>query len=434
MKIKNILIIFIAIMAMMAKTASGATDSLEVKRAYELYPKYVTFLPKSHIDSVLQYADTDIVPVKFEMYKSHVTANAELDSITLLINSINNDELVTLAYVWVGGSSSPDGSLSLNNRLAEERAQALAEYIKEHTDISDSQIRCENLGEDWNTITKLLCTNRSGYGDEILIVIETENDFDSRELKLKRLDNGRPWQWLKNEILPQLRNARMVIVCSAEQEDIKIEPAPEPEPEPADTIVAAPIVDEAPAQPVEEPTKKWFIAAKTNLLWLAATIANVGVEIQFADKWSLDIPLYYSPYNLSSDRKLRVLATQPEVRYWLGDNAGEGHFFGLHGHLMGFNVAINDHGRYQDSEHPLWGFGLGYGYVINWGENKNWGMEFNVGLGFANYRYDKYYNLPHGQKCGEGEDWYYGLTRAGITLTYKWWVPRKTKVKKGLVE
>lgn len=441
------IVIILAILTNLISSTHAATatnDSIVPPEAYEWYPQYVTFLPKSHLDSVLQYASTDIVPVKFELYKTNITSNPELNNITSLINRVITDERVKLVYVWIGGSASPDGRLSLNTQLAQHRGQALADYIKANTNITASQLRFDNLGEDWYTITESIKKSNSEYKDEILDVIASENDLDRREIKLKRLDGGAPWAWMKQEILPRFRNARLVIVCSAE--DIKVTPLEKVEPQqpqqPAlDTIPdVAPAIVELPTQPIDtvtpepEPIKTWFIAAKTNLLWLAGTVANVGVEVQFAEKWSIDIPVYYSPYNLSSDRKIRVLATQPEVRYWLGKQAGAGHFVGLHGHIMGFNVAINDHGRYQDAESPLWGFGLGYGYAVNWGKNKNWGMEFNFGLGFANYKYDKFYNLPNGQKCGEGEDWYYGLTRAGVTLTYKWWIPRRSKIVKGITD
>ncbi len=412
-------------------------DADALKAAYEWYPECVTFLPDNKIDSVLDYAGTDIIPVKFELYKTEVLSNHELDSLIALINKVKADERIKLAYVWVGGSASPDGRLSVNLKLAQKRGDALSQYIKSHTTISDSQIRMENLGEDWYTFVDAIELSDSRYRDAVLEVIDSEPDADRRELKLKRLLGGEPWEWLKQEMLPRFRNARMVIVCSAEDIKVdpivKIEPQPRPGPQPDTIPDVAPAVVVLPEQPKDtvavesQPERKWFVAAKTNLLWLAGTIANLGVEVQFADKWSIDIPVYYSPYDLSSDRMIRVLATQPEVRYWTGEQAGMGHFFGVHGHLMGFNVAINDHGRYQDPEHPLWGFGLGYGYAVNFGKDKKWGMEFNLGLGFANYRYNKYYNLPNGQKCDEGRGWYYGLTRAGITLTYKWWVPRKWK-------
>lgn len=50
-----------------------------------------------------------------------------------------------------------------------------------------------------------------------------------------------------------------------------------------------------------------------------------------------------------------------------------GHFIGLHTHVAGFNVAINDKARYQDPNHALWGMGLSYGYAFSWGKDNRWG-------------------------------------------------------------
>ena len=535
-----------------AQDAKSEQNSIVPPEAYEWYPQYVTFLPKNQIDSVLQYAGTDIVPVKFELYKTDIIATPQLDSIVSLINKVDKDPRVKLAYVWVGGSASPDGQLSLNIDLAGKRGKALQSYLIRKTSLPSSLVRLENLGEDWYTITNAISKSSSPYKAQILKTIADYADLDQREMALKSLEGGRPWEWMKQNILPQFRNSRLVIVCSAEDIDLKaiekvelkpIEPVKLPinqdltsvdvelhvevgdmdkakqhkyippyvatvnsdslpvrfvyhvevgdtakakqhnyippylsqevvcldndslpvrfvyHVEVGDTArakqhkyippyVATVDSDSLPVRFVyhvvfdsvkQENTEvktnaKWFLAAKTNLLWLAGTVANLGFEAQIADRWSIDVPVYYSPYDIKPYRKIRVLATQPELRYWFGAQPGEGHFMGLHGHIAGFNVAINDHGRYQDPESPLWGFGLGYGYALNFGKYKHWGLEFNIGVGFANYKYDEFYNLPNGQLRSTGEDWYWGVTRAGITLTYKWWIPRKSKINKAIVK
>ena len=103
----------------------------------------------------------------------------------------------------------------------------------------------------------------------------------------------------------------------------------------------------------------------------------------------------------------------------------EGHFFGLHTHVVGFNVSINDRGRYQDPNHALWGMGLSYGYAFSLGKAERWGVEFTVGAGFAEYSYDSYRNWENGPLFDSGSGHYWGITRAGINLSYKWFVPRK---------
>ena len=169
-----------------------------------------------------------------------------------------------------------------------------------------------------------------------------------------------------------------------------------------------------------------MIAVKTNLLFVAALTANLGFEAELWPHWSIDLPVWYSPYDIASTRKLRLLAVPPEVRWWPGV-VMNGHFIGLHTHVAGFNVAINDKARYQDPNHALWGMGLSYGYAFSWGKDNRWGIEFNIGVGFAEYDYDAYRNRRNGALFKSGSDVYWGVTRAGVNLSYKWSFARRNK-------
>ncbi len=169
-----------------------------------------------------------------------------------------------------------------------------------------------------------------------------------------------------------------------------------------------------------------FYAVKTNLLFTAVLCANLGFEVELWPRWSLDIPIWYSPYELSSSFKLRLLAAQPEIRWWT-KKAGEGHFIGLHTHVAGFDVAFDDRERYQDPDHALWGMGLSYGYAMLLGKTKRWGLEFNLGVGFAGYEYDVYCNRKNGPKIRTGSSTYFGITRAGVSLSYRWNRERKNR-------
>lgn len=160
---------------------------------------------------------------------------------------------------------------------------------------------------------------------------------------------------------------------------------------------------------------------KTNVAYLAATVVNIGVELKAGRQLSVDIPFLYSPYNLSSTKKIRVLAFQPEVRYWLQQQYG-GHFVGAHMHLGWFNTAGifgNDDKRYQDSDNkPLWGVGVSYGYAISL--SGSLGLELTLGLGYARISYDTYYNIDNGSMIDSGiKKSYWGITRVGVSLSYK---------------
>ena len=114
-------------------------------------------------------------------------------------------------------------------------------------------------------------------------------------------------------------------------------------------------------------------ALKTNLLYDATTTINLGYEVALNRKTTLDIWVNYNPCTLgrkwvglyeselpvagpsasSRDTKLKHLAIQPEVRWWMCEKFN-GHFFGVHAHGGMFNVgAIKlpfDWGRYKDAD------------------------------------------------------------------------------------
>ena len=122
------------------------------------------------------------------------------------------------------------------------------------------------------------------------------------------------------------------------------------------------------------------MALKSNLLYDATTTINLGYEVALNHKTTLDIWVNYNPWTLGRkwvglyeselpvsesnrasaserDTKLKHLAIQPEVRWWLCEKFN-GHFFGVHLHGGMFNVGALklpfNWGRYQYSNgNPL---------------------------------------------------------------------------------
>ncbi len=158
-------------------------------------------------------------------------------------------------------------------------------------------------------------------------------------------------------------------------------------------------------------------AIKTNFAQWGAGVSNIGIEIPIKSHFSIDIPFTYSPYTISDDWKLRLLILQPEARYWFSKRVLRGHFVGIHAQAGYFNVAVDSENRYHNyAEEPLWGAGISYGYSFKLAKNLN--MEINVGGGYSSLRYDVFYNIDNGAKFDYQTISYWGVTRAGISLTY----------------
>ena len=159
---------------------------------------------------------------------------------------------------------------------------------------------------------------------------------------------------------------------------------------------------------------------KTNAIEVAALIANLGVEFRLSEHISLDVIGHYSPYDyFNRQRKIRILAIQPEVRYWWGNPLVRGHFIGLHIPVAGFNIQLNDHYRYQDPNHALWGVGISYGYAMPLGKSGRWGVEFTIGVGYLDIKYNTYEGVCNGKYLCTKRENYFGPTRLGIDFSYR---------------
>jgi len=382
------------------------------------YPYGVTFLRPEQLDSVLDYAETDLVPIIFKRDKTDlIFPNARLDSIVGVVNRILDDRDAGLSYVWIGGSASPEGPEEHNIWLGKTRAKRLYDYLKAHTSLPDSLIRVENLMADWQTPLRLIRQQDFPHKDRVLEIWKTQPDRRKRKLEIMDIDNGATWEYLIDKAFRPARNARMVIVCAVKDSTVMVPRLRHV----AGALEYTPVrLQPGPVKAVAPAYRGQFVAVKTNLAALGLLVANLGVEFSFGHGFSFDLPFYYSPYDITSKFRVRILGTQPELRYWLRrDWPGDGHFFGLNGTVAGFNVSFPGTYRFQDPERALWGVGLSYGYAVSLGSGRHWGLEFNIGAGYMNYHLDTFDNVHNGKLIHTGKKDYWGITRVGLSLTYK---------------
>ncbi len=158
-----------------------------------------------------------------------------------------------------------------------------------------------------------------------------------------------------------------------------------------------------------------YLGVKTNIAAWAGTIMNIAADVQVSEHFSIELPILWCPWHVSSKHAVKTFAIQPEARYWLS-KPGEGHFFGVHAHVGWFNVKWN-RDRYQDTDRPLLGAGISYGYLLPF--NEHWAGEFTLGAGYANMRYDTYYNMDNGARIDTRTKNYWGITRIGLSVVYR---------------
>ena len=163
------------------------------------------------------------------------------------------------------------------------------------------------------------------------------------------------------------------------------------------------------------PSAGRYVALKTSVPFLAVAVQNLALEVQLHKHISLDFPVMWSIGDIEREHALRTIALQPEGRWWL-KSVGQGHFFGLHAHAAWFNAKWEDN-RYQTGKRPLVGAGISYGYKLPL--SRHWGAEFTIGAGYANMKYNTYYNIENGAQLDTRIRHYWGVTRAGLSLVYR---------------
>lgn len=187
------------------------------------------------------------------------------------------------------------------------------------------------------------------------------------------------------------------------QQEVKSEPEQTDQPMQTDESVSVP------------QTSSRYVAVKTNLAAWAGTIMNLAADVQVSEHFSVELPVLWCPWYVSDKHAVKTFILQPEGRYWLA-RPGEGHFFGVHAHIGWFNVKWN-RDRYQDTSRPLLGAGISYGYLLPLGEH--WAGEFTLGAGYANLKYNTYYNIGNGARIDTRTKNYWGITRVGISVVYR---------------
>ena len=170
-----------------------------------------------------------------------------------------------------------------------------------------------------------------------------------------------------------------------------------------------------PGTVIPETPASRYIAVKTNLAAWAGTIVNIAADVQVGRHISVELPVLWCPWYASGEHAVKTFTIQPEGRWWLS-RPGEGHFFGVHAHMGWYSVKWK-RDRYQDTGRPLLGAGISYGYLLPF--NAHWAGEFTLGAGYANTRYDTYYNIDNGARIDTRTKNYWGITRVGISVVYR---------------
>ena len=309
--------------------------------------------------------------------------------------------------LYVNGYSGECENNSRNQRTAFHRCINLKGYLINYYGLRERNFKTVNTPHNHPELGDIVVISYSSLPplkqmeEDVSKSLPAEKEQKTEEITPvvveKETEPVREEQEIKEEIQQVEQQVTPV------QQEVKSEPEQTDKPMQTDESVSAP------------QTSSRYVAVKTNLAAWAGTIMNLAADVQVSEHFSVELPVLWCPWHVSSKHAVKTFTIQPEGRYWLA-RPGKGHFFGVHAHIGWFNVKWN-RDRYQDTSRPLLGAGISYGYLLPLGEH--WAGEFTLGAGYANLKYNTYYNIGNGARIDTRTKNYWGITRVGISVVYR---------------
>lgn len=161
------------------------------------------------------------------------------------------------------------------------------------------------------------------------------------------------------------------------------------------------------------------LAVKTNLLYDAALLPNVAVEVAIGEHYSINADWMYAWWSRDSKHDYwRAYGGDLEFRYWFANKDGRiltGHHVGAYAGILTYDVELGGTGYMGDKWSYM--FGLSYGYAIPISKKLN--LDFEVGLGYFGgeyYKYEPEFGSYIWQQTKK-RNWF-GPTRAEVSLVW----------------
>lgn len=354
--------------------------------------------------------------------RSDFNANqSDMDKISSRLDEVFTDPSIRLQHITIKGFASPDGPYKRNAWLAQNRADILREFVSQRYNIPTSIIDTQSEPEDWDGMEQRIMNTSEAqmpHKNAILAVIRSNKNVDVKERIIRKY--VKDFAYMKDYILPPLRRSEFYIDYIKDNTFVETDTIKQPEVPVVDTVAVVP--------PAEK--KPFYMAVKTNLLYDAVVVPNIGVEFYLGKQWSVFGEWHYIwLYSDSRHRYWQGYGGYAGVRKYFGSKAEEhpltGHHVGLYGTMMTYDIEFGGRG-YQM---PNWGFGGGVEYGYSMPIARRFNLDFSLGVGYQDGKYYEY--LPkdgHYVWQSTHKRHWFGPTKAEISL--KWLLGRGNYHKK----
>lgn len=343
-----------------------------------------------------------------------------LNRIADTLRSNYADSACQLRKILVVGAASPEGSPGINRWLSEKRADVLFNHLSQYATLPDSLKSSRFIGPDWMGLLKLAkhdpllpfreetLSLLSQIAGETEAGIGTQSNRQGNQLeRIRTLRGGIPYQYMYKKYFPSLRASQLFLWYNRVYKPLI--PSAMPKWEivklsvdttiTSDSIHIGPILIE-PGQP----RKLHYVALRTNMLYDALLMPNIGCEMYLGKSWSVAANWLYGWWK--TDRRhwyWRAYGGDIAVRKWLGKAAEEkpltGQHIGIYAQIFTYDFAWGGRGYmggkpggtiWNKMNHAM---GAEYGYSLPIARKLN--IDFSLGMGYWGGIYHEYKPRNH---------------------------------------
>ncbi len=193
------------------KIADGvvSTAKLAVANAEEVKPQ-ITADKFQRIIQEVQEADIRFLIQQSTLRNSELKSQ-EMKDLHAAIKEADQAENKAINKIEVAGYASPDGSMDLNDKLADARQAKAEKYLQKQLKKAKVTANIESnvTAEDWEGFQKAMEASNIQDKELVLRVLSMYTDPEEREEQIKNL--SAVYKSIADEVLPALRRSRLIL-------------------------------------------------------------------------------------------------------------------------------------------------------------------------------------------------------------------------------
>ena len=321
------------------------------------------------------------------------------------------------AYQDPFSAASPEGNTKLNKRLAGRKERRTPARLSQGNAESARQrlhglLRGRRLGRTRPEDTERKCAvepeSPLHHSEHPEWIVRNGKVVDGRKRQLQNLDGGTAWKYMLANHFDSLRSGALV-VCEirhivpsvsptdtltliqnqqgSEQDSLQQKDA-------RDTASQLQVYPGGNAAETENAAhasgRNSYYALKTNLLYDALLVPNLGIRDRHRQGWTLGASGMLAWWSKDASHKYwRIYGGEMEIRKYFGRKAKEkpmlGHHISLYGQFLTYDI---ENGGTGHQSKKTYGAGMEYGYSLPIGRRLN--LDFGLGVGYIKSHYKTY--------------------------------------------